>query len=496
MYAHSSSTRQATMSKENESVTKFEEPNARITRARAKALGTSSGIFPSLKSSFKQDENRVLRANSKRAASDENKNSMSGTHGLQHKRRAVLKDVTNIIDEDMNIDGTNATKVQDRRVLAKSKTKVATDISEEFPRDEEDVKTKLAEDLSRIRMVEPQDLTLSRKLQEKEVVEKNMLHGMQESSADDQMLQEPDYIKPAGMQKTENEICMKLGASSGLGIVNIDSNVKDPQSWSFYAPDIYNNGCVAELNQRPSTDYMENLQRDITPSMRGILIDWLVEVSEEYKLVPDTLYLTVNLIDRFLSRKYIEKQRLQILGVTCMLIASKYEEICAPRVEEFCFITDNTYTRGEVLKMESQLLNLLHFQLSVPTTKTFLRRFIQAAQSSYKVPCMEMEFLANYLAELTLLEYNFLKYLPSIVAASAVFLARWTVDQTDHPWNPTLEHYTSYKASELKPAVLELEDLQLNTNGCSLNAIREKYRQQKFKCVADLTSPERVLSLF
>ncbi|KAF5743281.1 Mitotic-like cyclin 3B from [Tripterygium wilfordii] len=434
------------MNKENESIAKIEEPTARITRARAKAFGTSSGIFPSSRPPFKQDQNRVLRANSKRAASDENEIPMTGICGLQHKRRAVLKDVTNIVDEHLYIDRTSAMKVQkDRRGLAKSKTKVATDIYEGFPQDEEDVKTKLAEELSKLRMLEPQDLTLSRKLQEKGVVEKNMLHSTRESSADDQMLLEPDYIRPAGMQKTENKICMKLGASSGLSIVNIDSNVKDPQACSFYAPDIYNNRRVAELNQRPSIDYMEKLQQDITPCMRGILIDWLVEVSEEYKLVPDTLYLTVNLIDRFLSQNYIEKQRLQLLGVTSMLIAS---------------------------------------------------RFIQATHTFYKVPCTEMEFLANYLAELTLLEYNFLKYLPSIVAASAVFLARWTLNQSDHPWNPTLEHYTSYKASELKTTVLELRDLQLNTNGCSLNAIREKYRQQKFKHVANLTSPERVLSLF
>ncbi|KAF0889554.1 hypothetical protein E2562_028649, partial [Oryza meyeriana var. granulata] len=174
----------------------------------------------------------------------------------------------------------------------------------------------------------------------------------------------------------------------------------------------------------------------------------------------------------------------------------KYEEICAPRVEEFCFITDNTYTKAEVLKMECLVLNDLGFHLSVPTTKTFLRRFLRAAQFSRKAPSITLGCLANYLAELTLIDYSFLKFLPSVVAASAVFLARWTLDQSDLPWNRTLEHYTSYKSSDIQICVCALRELQHNTSNCPLNAIREKYRQQKFECVANLTSPELVQSLF
>ncbi|KAH9714711.1 cyclin-A2-4 [Citrus sinensis] len=271
----------------------------------------------------------------------------------------------------------------------------------------------------------------------------------------------------------------KLMTSCYPDHVDIDSDHTDPQLCSLYAADIYSNLQVAELNRRPFPNFMETVQRDITQAMRGILVDWLVEVSEEYKLVPDTLYMTVYLIDWFLCQNYIERQRLQLLGITCMLIASKYEEICAPRVEEFCFITDNTYSREEVLKMESQVLKCLGFQLFVPTTKTFLRRFLRAAQVSYKSPSLELEYLANFLAELSLVDYGFLKFIPSIIAASAVFLARWTMDQSSHPWNATLEHYTSYKASDLKVSAFALQDLQLNTNGCPLNAIRMKYRQEK-----------------
>lgn len=74
--------------------------------------------------------------------------------------------------------------------------------------------------------------------------------------------------------------------------------------------------------RRPLPDYMEKVQKDISANMRGILVDWLVEVAEEYKLLPDTLYLSISYIDRFLSANVINRQKLQLLGVASMLIAS------------------------------------------------------------------------------------------------------------------------------------------------------------------------------
>ncbi|KAJ1411007.1 Cyclin-like [Sesbania bispinosa] len=483
------------MKKVNTFCAKEEGRPLRITRARARALG---GIPPYSRPSFNNDQKNLVRP--KRAAASENKSSLVvPDDALQHhKRRAVLTDVTNICTKphDKCIE---VSQFQARGVCRKKDTKLASDVSIEVSSSQQDVRAKLTEELSTIRMVESNDTIAAATLVDKEPKEHCMsnsirehviedtAHSTQESVQSDELLISPN--------KDIDVICEKLGASDCLAIVDIDSELKDSQIWSSYAPDIYNKNRVTEIERKPLAHYMDKLQQDITPNMRGILIDWLVEVSEEYNLVPDTLYLTVNLIDRFLSTSLVQKQRLQLVGVTCMLVASKYEEICAPRVEEFCFITDNTYTKEEVLKMESEVLNLLHFQLSVPTAKTFLRRFIQAAQSSYKVPRVELEFLANYLAELTLVEYSFLQFLPSLVAASAVFLARWTLNHSEHPWNPTLEHYTNYKASQLKTVVLALEDLQLNTKGCSLNAIREKYKQQKFNCVAKL-SPKPVQSLF
>ncbi|XP_028072770.1 cyclin-A1-1-like [Camellia sinensis] len=130
----------------------------------------------------------------------------------------------------------------------------------------------------------------------------------------------------------------------------------------------------------PRTDLVERIQGDINASMRAILIDWLVEVAEEYSFVPETLFLTVNYIDRYLSGNVIQRQRIQLLGVACMMIAAKYEEICAPQVEEFCYVADNTYFKKEVLQMESSVLNYLKFEMSAPTAGCFLTRFVRAAQ--------------------------------------------------------------------------------------------------------------------
>ncbi|KAL6873705.1 hypothetical protein ACP4OV_013787 [Aristida adscensionis] len=262
-----------------------------------------------------------------------------------------------------------------------------------------------------------------------------------------------------------------------------------------YASDIYSylRSMEKEPKRRPATDYIAAVQVDVTANMRAILVDWLVEVAEEYKLVSDTLYLTVSYIDRYLSAKALNRRKLQLLGVSAMLIASKYEEISPPNVEDFCYITDNTYTRQEVVKMESEILNLLKFEMGNPTVKTFLRMFIRSAEEDAdKYPSLSLEFLGSYLAELSLLDYGCLRFLPSVVAASAVFLARLTLDPNTHPWSKKLQTVTSYKPSELKDCISAIHGLQLNKKGSSQMAIRDKYKQHRFNGVSALLPPVEI----
>ncbi|KAL5222759.1 hypothetical protein ABZP36_027472 [Zizania latifolia] len=302
--------------------------------------------------------------------------------------------------------------------------------------------------------------------------------------SDDRDVEESKWKKEAPAPMEIDHIC------------DVDNNYEDPQLCATLASDIYMHLRGAETKKCPSTDFMETIQKDVNPSMRAILIDWLVEVAEEYRLVPDTLYLTVNYIDRYLSGNEINRQRLQLLGVACMLIAAKYEEICAPQVEEFCYITDNTYFRDEVLEMEASVLNYLKFEMTAPTAKCFLRRFVRVAQVCNEDPALHLEFLANYVAELSLLEYSLLSYPPSLVAASAIFLAKFILQPTKHPWNSTLAHYTQYKTSELSDCVKALHRLFSVGPGSNLPAIREKYSQHKYKFVAKKHCPPSVPTEF
>lgn len=148
-----------------------------------------------------------------------------------------------------------------------------------------------------------------------------------------------------------------------------------------YADSIYQHLRASELTHCPDAHYMEHVQGDLTHAMRSILIDWMVEVAEEYTLASQSLFLAVAYLDRFLSKQAIDRSRLQLVGVTSLLLSAKYWEIYPPAIDEFVYISDSTYTKGEVLAMENALLTTLKFKLTSPTSWEFSRRFCKAANA-------------------------------------------------------------------------------------------------------------------
>ncbi|KAL4579077.1 hypothetical protein LXL04_015212 [Taraxacum kok-saghyz] len=227
-----------------------------------------------------------------------------------------------------------------------------------------------------------------------------------------------------------------------------------------------------------SPTYMSK-QHDITDRMRGILIDWLVEVHYKFELMEETLYLTVNLIDRFLERQTVSRKKLQLVGVTAMLLACKYEEISVPIVEDFIVISDKAYTRTEVLDMEKEMVNTLQFNLSVPTPFVFTKRFLKAAQSQ-----KEMEALAFYLMDLCLVEYEMVKFPPSLLAASAVFTAGCTLNGCLNKWSTTSQLHSNYSQHQLSECSKMMVSLHQKSGTGKLVSVFKKYGTMKYGHVA------------
>jgi cyclin B len=263
--------------------------------------------------------------------------------------------------------------------------------------------------------------------------------------------------------------------SSSARHVNIDAaDESNPQACTNYVNEIYAHFRNTEGIHGPQSNYM-SFQKDINEKMRAILFDWLVEVHLKFRLKTETLYLTFNLIDRFLERVQVSRSKLQLVGVTCLLLASKYEEIYPPEVRDLVYVTDKAYTRTQILRMEGVIIRALDFRLTVPTHYKFLVRYIKAAQCDTRT-----KLIAYYFCEKCMPEFEMLGFKPSIIASAAVLLALKSQDASKQ-WSSTLEHYTKYTLEDITPCAQKIIGIvQQAEKSSSLQAIRKKYAQAKF----------------
>ena len=163
-----------------------------------------------------------------------------------------------------------------------------------------------------------------------------------------------------------------------------------------------------------------------------------------------------------------------------MLIASKYEEIWAPEVRDFVYISDKAYTREQILNMEKIMLNTLRFNLTVPTAFNFLSRFLKAADVHNN---KEIATYATFLVELSLPEYAMLKYSHSMTAAAAVFVAIKAFQQpATYPY--ALRKHSGFDEASIRPCALALANLHKKADKANLVAVYKKYSHTKYLEVA------------
>merc|ERR1711942_425383 len=281
------------------------------------------------------------------------------------------------------------------------------------------------------------------------------------------------------------------------GVKDIDVEDSDnPQLCSEYALETY--AYLKQLEARGSvrSDFLSGCPTN--EKMRSVLIDWLVEVQIQFKLLQETLFLTVNTIDRFLAvqGKTVPRSKLQLVGVSAMFLVSKIEEIYAPSISDFVYITDNAYTESEIRQMELKIIRALSFDLCRPISLNFLRRYSKAGEVD-----VLQHSLAKFTLEVCLLDCSLVGVPGSLLASASLCFSLLLLDDTtttNTVWTDTLAFYSGYS----KEAVLELVP-QIASNLVNLMksnkllAVKNKYKGSKFLKVAEIEelSGRRILEL-
>ncbi|KAE8396526.1 cyclin-like protein [Aspergillus alliaceus] len=254
-------------------------------------------------------------------------------------------------------------------------------------------------------------------------------------------------------------------------------DLDDPLMVAEYVVEIFEYMKDLELETLPNPHYIDH-QPDLEWKMRGILVDWLIEVHTRFRLLPETLFLAVNIIDRFLSAEVVALDRLQLVGVAAMFIASKYEEVLSPHVANFSHVADETFSDKEILDAERHILATLEYNMSYPNPMNFLRRISKA--DNYDI---QTRTLGKYLMEISLLDHRFMAYRQSHVGAAAMYLARLILERG--PWDATLAYYAGYDEKEIDPVFRLMIDY-LHRPVCH-EAFFKKYASKKFLKASILT---------
>ena len=259
-------------------------------------------------------------------------------------------------------------------------------------------------------------------------------------------------------------------------IMEIPKNT-NPQNVDEYFDDICEELSKYEEKYKVNAQYMSK-QSDINNRMRAILIDWLIDVHLKYKLVPQTMYIAVNLIDRYLEKNDTNRAHLQLVGVTAMFIACKYEEIYPPELKDFVYITDGAYIKSDVLKMENKMLSSLNFDITFPTQWNLFeifKRKLELDEKTFK--------LAWFLMELCLINSKILKFKMSQIAASAILIACKTMKVYKENW---FYDNLGINEKDLEECCKEIYDFYNYNSTHNLQAIRRKFSSPKFDEVAKI----------
>lgn len=268
-------------------------------------------------------------------------------------------------------------------------------------------------------------------------------------------------------------------ASVPDGVADFDADTDDIYSVYMYASQVF-----AYYKQRehlfPAVPYLSSLQTDLTESMRSILVDWMVEVQESFELNHETLYTAVRLVDLYLGQVTVPRDTLQLVGATALFVSCKFDERLPPPLDDFLYICEDAYTRHEVIHTEMKMLQVVDFQLGLPISYRFLRRYARCCRLS-----METLTLSRYILEMSLMEYSLISVPGSRLAVAALSLALlMKLPEQLNQLRSTIRHYSGYRLDEYRDDVIALNAMLHKPPNSHLKTIRAKYSHKVFFEVA------------
>ena len=254
-----------------------------------------------------------------------------------------------------------------------------------------------------------------------------------------------------------------------------------------YLNDTYTNLLKEErtLIVKPIYGYMAS-QTDINIKMRAILVDWIIEMHDKFNFKPQTLFQTIWLIDTYLSLKYIKRSDFQLLGLGCMYISCKYHEIFYPVLKDFIEITDGAYKKEDLLRIEKDILKTINYNIQPPSQEDFYNLISKAFDFGEK-----QIFLGKFFMENSLIDYNMIKYPPSVIAVSCCYIVmKFFKIENYKKLYSTRIIYDKCPQKIIKDAARELCFLVKNLNNSEFKAIKKKYSNEKYCNVAEYCNEE------
>jgi len=283
------------------------------------------------------------------------------------------------------------------------------------------------------------------------------------------------------LSKLKTEVELMLDSKLPAGVKDIDADEVDYFNEPTYAQDIMSYLRAQEQYFVIPRNYLDG--KEVTHVMRSVLVDWLLQVQDHLDLQQETVHLAVSMVNHFLHRRIISVNKIQLMGVTCLLIAAKYVERFAPEIEDLVRLTDNTYKYADLIQMELVVLKVLRYELYMSTPCVFLDRFLKLVKNEEQV-----SVLCRYLLDLSLADPTCAVYPGSIMAAGALALARTMVateQGTSDEWTYTDAYYTGYLGNELLPVMRRYVKLLQRLSLSKQQGAKAKYSSRsRFQAIA------------